>query len=250
MPLHANDYVSPNFEVIDVDFAFPNLANGPPETAPWGSAYEVGVASGRSHAWYCHSSLVPCGYSNRDEVLLMYNVAKTFSSGAGLEIGCYFGWSTAHLARNFERFDVVDPILSSPSLPEIEASLSAAGVRERCKLHGGLSPEIPVQIGREHGPLWSFALVDGDHALPAPLADTAGVEPFMLADAAIVFHDLYCPPVGEALNYLKWRGWKTRACQTANGVGIAWRGSIQLPVHIPDPRVQWKMPERLLMHSD
>jgi hypothetical protein len=28
MPLHANDYVSPNFEVIDVDFAFPNLVNG------------------------------------------------------------------------------------------------------------------------------------------------------------------------------------------------------------------------------
>ena len=46
MPFHANDYVSPNFEVIDVDFAFPNLANGPPETAPWSGAYEVGPASG------------------------------------------------------------------------------------------------------------------------------------------------------------------------------------------------------------
>jgi hypothetical protein len=250
MPLHETDYVSPNFEFVDLEYAFPNLANGPPETAPWGH-YDPAVSEGRSHGWYCHEGLNPCGYANRDEVILMYNVAKAFAHAAGIEIGCYFGWSTAHLARPFKRFDVIDPILGSPSLPEIETSLSAAGVREVCNLHAGLSPEISVRLARENsGPLWSFALVDGDHSHPGPLVDTAGLEHAMTLDAAIVFHDLYCAPVSDALDYLKWRGWKTRACLTSNGVGIAWRGSVMPPQHIPDPTVKWKMPAHLSLHSD
>ncbi|WFT80315.1 MULTISPECIES: class I SAM-dependent methyltransferase [unclassified Methylobacterium] len=210
------------------------------------------MREGLSHAWYCHASLEKIGYANRDEVILMYNASKIFNHGVGLEIGCYYAWTTAHFARNFSCFEVVDPILGTDRKEEIVASLRAADVLQNCRLHAGISPGIPIEIARRNGerPRWSFALLDGDHGYPAPLVDTVAVERYMLPESIIVFHDIYCPAVGEGLDYLKWKGWKTRACQTSNGVGFAWRGSKEPPAHHPDPKVDWQLPAHLASHVD
>ncbi|WP_276118021.1 class I SAM-dependent methyltransferase [Pararhizobium qamdonense] len=251
MAVHSNDYWSPNLSPNFKDDAFPNLAHGTADTAPWGRI-ELGVSEGYSHPWYCHSNLVPCGYANRDEIAYMQAVAKEFSHGVGLEVGCYYAWTTAHFAGFFERYDVVDPILATESKAEIRRCLKDAGVLELCKLHGGQSPQVPVHLYREGGwkPLWSFALLDGDHGWPYPEVDVVAVERAMLPTSCIVLHDAYFPPVSAALERLKHSGWKTRVVQTSAGVGIAWRGDKVPPAHIPDAKVNWKMPDALSIHTD
>ncbi|WP_421868815.1 class I SAM-dependent methyltransferase [Pararhizobium sp.] len=252
MTIHHKDYWSPNLQPDFKDTAFPNLAHGDAESAPWGRI-ELGVGAGAySHPFYCHSNLIPCGYANRDEVAYMQALAKEFSHGAGLEVGCYYAWTTAHFAGFFERYDVVDPILSSQERTEIEGSLRAAGVIESCKLHGGESPQIPVRLYRENDwkPLWSFALLDGDHGYPYPEIDAVAVERAMLPTSCIVLHDVYFPPVSAALDRLKASGWKTRIVQTTAGVGVAWRGEKTPPVHIPDGNIPWVIPGHLASHTD
>ena len=83
MTIHHKDYWSPNLQPDFKDTAFPNLAHGDAESAPWGRI-ELGVGAGAySHPFYCHSNLIPCGYANRDEVAYMQALAKEFSHGAG-----------------------------------------------------------------------------------------------------------------------------------------------------------------------
>ena len=40
-------------------------------------------------------------------------------------------------------------------------------------------------------------------------------------------------------------GWKTMVYQTAQMMGVAWRGDISPVRHRPDPTQTWRMPEHL-----
>jgi hypothetical protein len=64
----------------------------------------------------------------------------------------------------------------------------------------------------------------------------------------IVFHDLAFPEVVKGFQYFVQRSpeWKTRIYHTQQIMGVAWRGHITPPRHIPDPKFVWTLPQHLL----
>src|SRR5262249_39605289 len=124
---------------------------------------------------------------------------------------------------------------------DVEASLERCGVRERVNLVPGRSPEAIAPLA---GP-WSLFFIDGDHEAPAPVRDALACLPFAADDCAFVFHDLASPPVDAGLRALAKRGFHVVVYQTAQIMGMAWRGNVTPVAHVPDPDVAWQMPRHL-----
>ena len=61
----------------------------------------------------------------------------------------------------------------------------------------------------------------------------------------VVFHDLVSPHVAAGLRALAAQGWNIMAYQTAQMMGVAWRGTIEPVAHEPDPTQRWPVPEHL-----
>jgi hypothetical protein len=61
----------------------------------------------------------------------------------------------------------------------------------------------------------------------------------------VVFHDLVSPHVAAGLRALAAKGWNVMAYQTAQMMGVAWRGTIQPVAHSPDPSQPWAVPPHL-----
>jgi predicted O-methyltransferase YrrM len=180
------------------------------------------------------------GFVTWDESTVLMNVAKRFSHGLGLEIGCWMGWSTVCLALSDIHLDVIDPGLGSGMQADtVRYALQAAGVAERVNLVKGLSPEDVHVLGQK-GHRWTFCFIDGDHAGDAPRRDISAVLNYCEPDCAIMCHDTINENVYEAMSNLAQCGWQVTFLQTAVGLGIAWRGKIDPPQHIADPAVNWR----------
>lgn len=233
--------VSPNFRRIYLDHSFPSMAAFDPEPHPW--PY---VRREIPHL-YCADQRQPdTGFVSRDEAHILYNAALKFQGKRALEIGCWLGWSTAHLAAGGVILDAIDPILENPTAYEsVNYSLCSAGVRSNVNLYPGYSPEKVEEIAQQEEFRWSLIFIDGNHDSPAPLQDAQVAEQYAAEDALILFHDLASPDVAEGLNYLRDRGWNTMIYQTMQIMGVAWRGNVQPVEHIPDPAVDWNLPEHL-----
>ncbi len=107
------------------------------------------------------------------------------------------------------------------------------------------SPDGVVALG-DAGSRWSFAFIDGDHDGEAPTRDALVVEPYLEPTAMVVFHDLVSPYVAAGLLTLGKRGWNIAAYQTAQMMGVAWRGDIKPVAHRADPeQTVWEMPDHL-----
>ena len=52
------------------------------------------------------------GYLSLEEAVVLHALAGRFAGRRGLEIGCHFGWSTAHILSAGVDLDVVDPALA------------------------------------------------------------------------------------------------------------------------------------------
>ena len=238
--LPSGDYVSPGLEMIRLDEHFPHLAKASQNTLSWEYLRDE-----IPHNFYIDSRAPGTGFLNRDEAVLLYNIAKVFRGRKGLEVGCWLGWSAAHVAAAGVHLDVIDPVLASPSFRDsVISSLQSAGLTDRVRLHAGASPQAIDELGQDVG-RWSFFFIDGNHEAPSPLFDTATALGYAEPDAAFVFHDLASPDVAQALEYLACRGWKTRIYHTAQIMGIAWRGTISPPTHLEDPAVAWHVPRHL-----
>jgi hypothetical protein len=61
----------------------------------------------------------------------------------------------------------------------------------------------------------------------------------------VLFHDLISPHVAAALRTLASNGWSTMVYQTAQMMGVAWRGDIAPVRHRPDPNQKWSIPQHL-----
>src|SRR5262245_35011311 len=104
--LPAGDYVSSGLEVIRPDAAFPQMIVGNTANCPWQYLRrEV------PHNWYVDRRVPTVGFLSRDEAVLLHNLALQFRGRRALEIGCWLGWSTVHLAAAGVELDVIDPIL-------------------------------------------------------------------------------------------------------------------------------------------
>jgi glycosyltransferase involved in cell wall biosynthesis len=234
-PLH--DYVSPGLRVVRPDDAFPHMRAGDALHHPW--KY---LRRDVPHVWYADERFPLMGFLNRDEATLLYNIALQFAGKRALEIGSWLGWSTCHMALAGALLDVVDPAHDDPLVrASVEESLARCGVSDRVSLLGGRSPESIATLAGN----WNLFFIDGDHEEPAPLRDTLACLPFAADDCAFVFHDLAAPAVAAALMLLAEKGFQTVVFQTAQIMGMAWRGKVTPIAHVPDPAVAWQVPSHL-----
>jgi glycosyltransferase involved in cell wall biosynthesis len=242
-PFVDKDYVSPGLKVVAPDRCFPRMRSGDRWSHPWKYLRrEV------PHIWYADERFPLMGFMNRDEATLLHNIALQFKGKAVLEIGSWLGWSTCHIALAGVDVDVIDPAHADPELRAIvEESLARCGVSGRVSLTAGRSPEDVHTLAATLGRKWSLFVVDGDHEDPAPLRDTAACLPYADEQCAFVFHDLASPSVAAALRFLEGQGFNVLVYQTAQIMGLAWRGDDISPVpHVPDPDVAWQLPHHLV----
>jgi predicted O-methyltransferase YrrM len=239
--LPAGDYVSQGLAVIRPDAAFPEMVVGNTANCPWPYLRrEV------PHNWYVDRRAPGIGFLSRDEAVLLHNLALQFRGKRALEIGCWLGWSTVHLAMAGALLDVIDPILGRADIaPLVRQSLAAAGVLPQLTLIAGVSPQAVEALARQQNRKWSLLFIDGNHDAPSPRLDSIACAAHAEPDAMIVFHDLASPEVAEGLTYLAQQGWQTLVYQTMQIMGIAWRGNATPIQHTPDPRVQWTLPQHL-----
>ena len=97
----------------------------------------------------------------------------------------------------------------------------------------------------QSGVRWSFAFIDGDHDGEAPTRDALALAPYLEPTAMVLFHDLVSPHVAKGLRALEAMGWNVMAYQTAQMVGVAWRGEVAPVAHRPDPSQHWRVPDHL-----
>lgn len=239
--LPSGDYVSPGLQVILPDRCFPNMVLGDQSASDW--PY---LRRGLSHNWWVDRRIPSWGFLNRDEAQILYNTALRFCGKPGLEIGCLLGWSACHVAAAGVDLDVIDPLLEKPEVfTSVRDSLQATRFSGRVNLLPRRSPDAVAGLAKIRPGGWSFFFIDGDHDGAAPLNDAKACEPFAAADSAMVFHDLASPDVTAAVAYLKQRGWQIRVYHTAQIMAVAWRGDVRPVDHIPDPRIDWQIPEHL-----
>jgi cephalosporin hydroxylase/predicted O-methyltransferase YrrM len=241
MHFPPGDYVSPGFTAIKPDRAFPHLISGTPETCPW--PYPQPQVS---HNWYGDERWQQVGFLSRDEALILYNTALQFQKQRSLEIGCWLGWSTCHLALAGVEVDAIDPMLERPEvLQSITESLQLAGVASRVNLVSGYSPQAVQSLAALEQQRWPLIVIDGHATAPAPLQDAIACEQVAAADALILFNNLVSPDVAQGLDYLRQRGWQTLIYETMHLMGAAWRGNVSPVVHQPDPTIDWQLPSHL-----
>ena len=235
------DYVSPGLLRVNVDKHFPNMVRGDPRENAW--AY---MRRNSPHNWYVDKRAKNIGFVSRDEAHILFNTALRFEGMRALEIGCFLGFSTCHLALGGVKLDVVDPILRDPPVIEsVAASLISAGVIDDCRLIPSPSPASVEILGGQEGRTWSLAFIDGDHDGAAPRRDAQVCERFLKADALVLFHDLLSPDVAAGLRFFRERGWQTRIYRTSQIMGVAWRGAVQPIEHVPDPALPMDLPPHL-----
>lgn len=243
-PQFEVDYISPGLEVVRPDKCFPNMRVGNKELCEW--PY---LRRPIPHRWYVDQREPRIGFLNRDEAHILYNTALRFRDRPALEIGCWLGWSTCHLALGGVRLDVVDPILSQP-VPHanVTDSLREAGVLVSVRLVPGSSPAQVHELAAAGRAPWSLFFIDGDHSGSQPVQDAMTCERYAADGALILLHDLTSPDVAAALDYLRTSGWQTMVYQTMQIMGVAWRGAVEPIEHFPDPAVLWPQLEHLQQH--
>ncbi|WP_448266667.1 class I SAM-dependent methyltransferase [Nostoc sp. DSM 114159] len=243
--LSSWDYISPEFEIVHPDSAFPNMIIGDINNCYW--SY---LRRDIPHKWYVDIDEPFIGFLNRDEAHILYNTALRFAGKKALEIGCLRGWSACHLALGGVELDVIDPFLAREDVYEsVSNSLRLANVLDSVNLVAGYSPQRVEELAKELQHKWSLIFIDGDHEAPAPLNDTIVCEPLAEDDALILFHDLTSPDVAQGLDYLKEKGWNTIIYQTMQIMGAAWRGNVKPVKHQPDPKIHWNLPKHLEHYS-
>jgi Methyltransferase domain len=237
----VRDYVADSLFVPRLDNLFPNMAefDRSVTTWPW-------LRRDVDHPYRADRRNPIVGFINRDEASILYASARLFAGRAGLEVGAWRGWSTAHLiAAGLGSLHVVEPLLANPAWrAEFEAVVRGAGGAETTMLVAERSPEAIVRLGGA-GARWSFAFIDGDHDGEAPTRDALASLPYLETTAMVLFHDLVSPYVAGGLRAFERAGWSVMAYQTAQMVGVAWRGDVAPVAHQPDPAQNWSVPDHL-----
>jgi predicted O-methyltransferase YrrM len=237
----ARDYVADNLQTPRLDRLFPNMAEFDRSVTSW-----PWLRRNIDHPYRADRRNPIVGFINRDEASILYASARLFAGRAGLEIGAWRGWSTAHLiASGLGSLHVVEPLLADPEWrQEFVAVVGGAGGAETTILVPEPSPEAIVRLGAS-GARWSFAFIDGDHDGEAPTRDALASMPYLEPTAMVLFHDLVSPHVARGLRAFEAAGWRIMAYQTAQMVGVAWRGDVAPVAHAPDPLQDWSVPDHL-----
>ncbi len=240
--LPTGDYVAPDLAVILPDAAFPHMVRGNVADNDW--RY---LRRHIPHIWYVDARSPQMGFVSRDEAAILYNQALAFAGQSALEIGCWRGWSSVHLAAGGVMLDIIDPALADAAhRDDVAGVMERAGVRADVRFHPCASPDGLADVAAARGTPWSLAFIDGDHEGAAPSRDALAVLPHMADDCAILLHDVASPDVAAALYVLEGAGFNIRLFQTMQIMAIAWRGRAVPVAHRPDPTIDWELPHHLL----
>jgi predicted O-methyltransferase YrrM len=235
------DYVAPGLAVVLPDDAFPNMV-----VAATGQNSWPDLRREIAHNRYFDKRDPTVGLVNRDEAAILYNTALCFVGRPCLEIGCWRGWSTAHIALGCGKLDVIDPVLADEGFAaDVKASLARAGVLDRITLHSAPSPDGIDTLSRRRDERWAFAFIDGSHEGDRPARDAEMVARYSAADALVLFHDLLSPNAARGLGIFRDAGWHTMIYQTERVMGVAWRGAVEPVRHVADPVQPWWLPPHL-----
>ncbi len=237
----ATDYVARNLEAPLLDHLFPNMIEADKSASTW-PYFRKQI----DHPFRVDRRNPTVGFINRDEASILYANAHAFKGRSGIEVGAWRGWSTAYLvAAGITPLHVVEPLLAEADWrSEFEAVIRGAGGASSTILVPEKSPGAIVRLG-EAGARWSFAFIDGDHDGEAPRNDALACASYLETTAMVVFHDLVSPHVAAGLRALEGRGFSVMAYQTAQMMGVAWRGAIAPVAHKPDPAQHWQVPDHL-----
>lgn len=180
-----------------------------------------------------------------EEGMLLYYLARNARPLNPLEIGCYVGWSTAHLLAGLTAWlHIVDPFseVAKAVTRDVGAQNAADLVRDRvgrnllaCELtsydiHTDPSPFVLNAIAPAVG--WDFVFLDGEHNQGQPARDVEGLLPHLQDDATVILHDGWHAGVQEAMVHLKSAGFAVRTLATVNLLTVAHRsafGPRQMP---------------------
>ena len=228
------DYVPPGFGDPGLLRYFPSALPANPWAVSWPYLRPSTPHVYRSDRRYDGPFFI--GNASYEEAVCLYEIARQFEGGRGLEIGSHFGWTSAHLQAAGLDMDYIDPAFSESirreQIAEVLKAVDGAGT---WRFWPGQSPElVPVASAADSRP-YSFVFIDGDHDGPAPARDAIEVERYCADDAVIVFHDMASPDVAQGLSALRVRGWSTCVFNTMQILGIAWRGCVSIPRHVSDP---------------
>ncbi len=170
-PGRRRDYVAPGLTDPGLMRLFPDLAEGEVADLQW--PY---LRKDAPHIWRrdLRGRRNPyIGVLSLDEATLLHNNALPFRGKRGLEIGCHYAWSTAHLVAAGLDLDVIDPALgTADQMRDVRASLASVGP---ARLWAGFSPNIVPAVRAVRPELWSFAFIDGYHEGEAPREDARAV---------------------------------------------------------------------------
>jgi hypothetical protein len=237
----TRDYIADNLDAPVLDHLFPNMIEADKGASTW-PYFRKEI----DHPFRADRRNPTVGFINRDEASILFSNARAFAGRSGLEIGAWRGWSTAYLiAAGLAPLHVVEPLLADADWRRefVEVTRGAGGAATTI-LVPEKSPDAVVRLG-EAGARWSFAFIDGDHDGDAPTIDALACAPYLETTAMVVFHDLVSPHVSAALRALAATGWKALAYQTAQMMGVAWRGDVAPVAHRPDPAQRWRVPDHL-----
>lgn len=231
------DYVPPGMSDPELLACFDSLVEVDPSKVNW--PY---LRHRAPHLWRRDArsqAVAPIGLFSYEEAVIVYNLARQFAGRRALEIGCHFGWGSAHLRAAGVDLDIVDPALGDPARMEaLRTTLECVPGVGEFRLWAGFSPSVIGAVRNVGlGTPWSFAMIDGNHDGDAPAQDAIAVGEHCADDALVVFHDLTSPHVAAGLRALQERGWRTHIYNTMQILGVAWRGSAHLVEHQADPNV-------------
>lgn len=176
-----------------------------------------------------------CSYWTDDEAAILYHVAKRLG-GQWVDLGCRFGWTTAHIAVAGCKVIAVDPVLQFQAQnARFEYNLCHfwSGVLEISHL------SAQAWADTETG-LYNGFVIDADHDPPQPLFDAQACLRLAQDTCVIMLHDFMGRPVREAVEWLMADGGlKCRIYNTPNMVACCWRGDFTPPDHVADPAIDW-----------
>ena len=231
------DYISSGLLKIELDHAFPFMIEG--KLPQW---RHIGVEA--TQKFYVDLRFPNTGFVSRDEAHILFNLAQLFPNKPALEIGCWMGWSAAHIASSaISELHIIDPILNlHPWNESIQHSFNVAGLINKCFFYPTTTPEGFYDLPDNK---WGFIFIDGNHEGDAPLTDAVFAQNIADLDSMIVLHDLRSPDVSSALSYLRRMGWNVGLYLTTQIMAVAWRGNILPITHYRDVNYPINIPLHL-----
>lgn len=235
------DYVSPGLAPIRGDRAFPFLAPADKERLKFD-----GARAETPHTQYIDGRDMARLLLNRDEAVLLHNLALACGGGDALAFGGESGWAAWHAAAAGMGVDLLELRLEEAATRA--ALLDLATRTPGLRLHVAAGAGAALRLAERDGRRWRLAVFNRPTTTTHDMMqEVEACRRTMADDAAMVFchAGTTAAALAQALPYLRSQGWRLRLYDTAEMMAAAWRGRFVPPEHRPDPAVAWTRPAAL-----